>query len=227
MHNKSILLVAVVASSFISFSASAAVIAGWSMATAVPSGTVGSSYNYGAADSGDQTAGSMLSGFHTLATTVWSTPAGNGSQYSFSSNGWTAGSYYQVALSTTSYNDISISWDQTRSGTGPSSFELFASNDGGSVWTSITAYTVIQAGGSGTNTTSWNSTTGQSVFTNTASVGGASDTSTVLFQFRSLLTGASTGTNRIDNIVISGNLIPAPGAIALLGLAGLIGRRRR
>ncbi|MDA0803922.1 MAG: hypothetical protein O2819_09280 [Planctomycetota bacterium] len=176
---------------------------------------------------GDLTAGSMLSGFHTLATTVWSSPAGNGSQYSFSSNRWTAGSYYQVALSTTGYNDISISWDQTRSGTGPSSFELFASNDGGSNWTSITAYTVMQAGGSGTNTTSWNSTTGQSVFTNTASVGGASDTSTVLFQFRSLVTGASTGTNRIDNIVISGNLVPAPGALALLGVAGLLTGRRR
>ena len=44
---------------------------------------------------------------------------------------------------------------------------------------------------------------------------------------RTLVTTAAAGTNRVDNIVVSGNVAPAPGAIALLGLAGLIGRRRR
>jgi len=38
--------------------------------------------------------------------------------------------------------------------------------------------------------------------------------------------GAS-GTWRFDNVTVSGTLIPAPGAIALLGLAGLSGKRRR
>ena len=36
---------------------------------------------------------------------------------------------------------------------------------------------------------------------------------------------SSTGNNRLDNIQF--NAIPAPGAIALLGLAGLAARRRR
>jgi MYXO-CTERM domain-containing protein len=40
-------------------------------------------------------------------------------------------------------------------------------------------------------------------------------------------TSTTTGTNRIDNIVVSGTAIPAPGALALLGVAGLIGARRR
>jgi MYXO-CTERM domain-containing protein len=35
------------------------------------------------------------------------------------------------------------------------------------------------------------------------------------------------GTNRIDNILVTGNAIPAPGAVALLGVAGLVGARRR
>ena len=37
---------------------------------------------------------------------------------------------------------------------------------------------------------------------------------------------AAGGTGRVDNIVISA-VVPAPGAIALLGLAGLVGGRRR
>lgn len=41
--------------------------------------------------------------------------------------------------------------------------------------------------------------------------------------------GASsdTGNNRIDNVTISGNAIPAPGTFALLGLGGLAATRRR
>jgi len=42
-----------------------------------------------------------------------------------------------------------------------------------------------------------------------------------------LSTVAAGGTNRIDNIIVSGDVVPAPGAIALLGLAGLVARRRR
>ena len=43
------------------------------------------------------------------------------------------------------------------------------------------------------------------------------------------LTGAtgSTGNNRFDNFIFSADVIPAPGAIALLGVAGLVGVRRR
>jgi MYXO-CTERM domain-containing protein len=37
----------------------------------------------------------------------------------------------------------------------------------------------------------------------------------------------STGSIRFDNISVSGSAIPAPGAIALLGLAGVLSRRKR
>ena len=37
----------------------------------------------------------------------------------------------------------------------------------------------------------------------------------------------STGTIRFDNFSISGSSIPAPGALALLAIAGFVGRRRR
>jgi MYXO-CTERM domain-containing protein len=35
------------------------------------------------------------------------------------------------------------------------------------------------------------------------------------------------GTCRIDNILVNGTALPAPGAAALVGLAGLVARRRR
>lgn len=38
---------------------------------------------------------------------------------------------------------------------------------------------------------------------------------------------SDTGNNRIDNVTISGNAIPTPGALALLGMGGLVGARRR
>ena len=230
VQNKSILLLAVAATSLISMSASAAVIASWSMATAVPSATTGTSYDYGSADSGDLASGTMLSSVHAVAATTYSTPSGNGSTYSLSSNNWSVGDYYQVSVSTIGYSGVSISWDQTRSGTGPASFELVSSTDGGASWsTLIASYSVVRAGGSGTKTTSWNTNTNQpGVFTTTSAAAGASDSASVLFRIRSLVVATSTGgSNRIDNVIVSGSMVPAPGAIALLGLAGLIGRRRR
>ena len=227
MQNKSTLLLAVAATSLISMSASAAVIASWSMPTAVPAATTGTSYNYGAANSGELTSGTMLSSAHAVAATTYSSPTGNGSTYSLSSNNWTIGDYYQVSVSTIGYSGVSISWDQTRSSTGPATFDAEMSVDGGANWTTILAgYSVVQAGGAGTNTTSWNSTTSQAAFTLTAVAGAAADEqANVLFRLRSTVTTTAAGTNRIDNFIVS--TVPAPGAIALLGLAGLIGRRRR
>ena len=228
VQNKSTLLLAVAATSLISMSASAAVIASWSMATAVPAAVTGTSYNYGVADSGDLASGTMLSSGHAAAATTYSTPAGNGSTYSFSANNWAIGDYYQVSVSTIGYSGVSISWDQTRSSTGPATFDAVMSVDGGTNWTTIlTGYSVVQAGLTGTGTLSW-TTTGavQTAFTVTAVAGAAADgQANVLFRLRSTVPTAAAGTNRIDNFIVS--TVPAPGAIALLGLAGLIGRRRR
>ena len=46
---------------------------------------------------------------------------------------------------------------------------------------------------------------------------------------RVTFTGASssTGNNRMDNFQFNADAIPAPGAVALIGLAGLVSRRRR
>ena len=217
--------------SLLASAASGAVIAGWSMPTAIAAATTGTNYTYGAADLGALTSGTSLSGYHALSATTWSSPGGNGSTYSLSSNNWSSGDYYQVSMATTGYSDISVSWDQTRSGTGPSAFSLSMSTDGGANFTTLLAsYTVVQAGLAGTGTTTWNTTTNQTGFTTTSIIGiSAANKGNILLRFNSLSTTASAGTGRVDNISVTGAVVPVPtpGAVALIGLAGLVARRRR
>jgi hypothetical protein len=100
--------------------------------------------------------------------------------------------------------------------------------DGGATFTTLLeTYAVLQSGGGGSPGT-WSSTSARNLLYNTvASATLAGDRELVIFRFVSLVAGASTGSNRIDNVFIEGTVIPAPGALALLGLAGLASRRRR
>ena len=230
MNNRSLVAASLVTAGAVSMSASAALVAGWSMPTAVAAATTGTNYTYGAADLGEATAGTSLSGFHAVAATTWSSPAGNGSTYSLSSNNWSIGDYYQISLSTTGYADpITISFDHTRSSTGPATFSVLMSVDGGTNFSTVLAsYTVVQAGLAGSGTTTWNSATNQAGFATTflcpsAAAGQAS----LIFRIQSTVTTAAAGTNRVDNINVYSGAVPTPGAIALLGVAGLVGRRRR
>ena len=224
-------LVAVVAATAVATSASAAVVAGWTITTAFPTGVgnvpTGVTYTVGAANEGLQTTGSELRSVHSLAAATYTSPAGNGSQYAFSSNNWSTGDFYEARLSTLGYSDISISWDQTRSSTGPATFELVMSTDGGANFTTLLAsYTVLQSGGGGAPGT-WSSTTYNPIYSLNQAAAAADNQANVIFRFRSLATTAAAGSSRIDNVFINGTAVPAPGAIALLGVAGLAGLRRR
>lgn len=224
-------LVAVVAATAVATSASATLVAGWTITTAFPTGAgnvpTGVTYSVGAANDGLQTAGSVLRSVHSLAAATYTSPAGNGSQYAFSSNNWSTGDYYEARLSTLGYSDISISWDQCRSSTGPATFELVMSTDGGTNFTTLLAsYAVLQSGGGGAPGT-WSSTVYNPIYSLNQAAAAADNQADVIFRFRSLVTTASSGSNRIDNVMIYSGPIPAPGAIALLGVAGLAGLRRR
>lgn len=211
--------------------ASAELVAGWSITTAFPTGTgmvpTGVTYGVGAADQGVQTAGSSLISVHALAAATYTSPSGNGSQYAFSSNNWSTGDYYQAIVDTTGYTGVTLSWDQARSSTGPASFELVYSLDGGANFTvALASYAVLQSGGGGAPGT-WSTATYNALYTSTFDFAGAIDNqSQVIVRFRSLVTAASTGSNRIDNVLFN-STVPTPGAVALLGLAGVAARRRR
>lgn len=218
--------------------ASADVVVGWSMPTAFPTGTgnvpTGTSYlppgpnGAGVADQGANTGGSLLKSVHALAAATYTSPAGNGTQYSFSSNNWSPGDYYEISFSATGFSGLSLSWDQARSSTGPAAFKVMMSVGGGS-FSQLQTYTVLQSGGGGAPGT-WSTSTYNSLYTTTiGSLAGTDGASSVLIRFvnNEAAVSSSSGSNRIDSIVVSGTAVPAPGAAALLGLAGLVARRRR
>jgi hypothetical protein len=171
---------------------------------------------------------SVANGVHASAGTDWSSPAGNGSAESFSANDWSVGDYWQFTTSTTGFLGISISWHQTRSGTGPATFDLQWSTDG-TTWTNLLDdYTVLE--NSAANGGTWNATTliPNYIFAPVAGPAALDNQAAIFFRLAcDAAPGGAAGTNRVDNVIIAA-AIPAPGALALLGVAGLVsGRRRR
>jgi PEP-CTERM motif len=67
-------------------------------------------------------------GVHAAATTM-TTPVGNGSTQSYSTNVWSVGDYYQFQTSTTGATNIGFQVEQTGSGTGPRDFKIQYSTD--------------------------------------------------------------------------------------------------
>jgi hypothetical protein len=209
-------------------SASADVIASWDFEDATKGSNYASSGVYGIADLGVLTAGSSASANTSGGTVgVYSTPVGNGSARSISSNGWDTGEYFEIRVATTGYNNISFGWDQARSGTGPADFTLRMSTDGGSTFTNLLSNYTVAVNGS--PNTAWTSGTYQGLY-NFAPVGAgfaAVNNSLVIFRLVSNVTTSSAGTNRIDNVTVYGEVIPTPGSLALVGLGGLVATRRR
>lgn len=123
------------------------------------------------------------------------------------------GSWIQLNLTSSGYQDLVLSFAARGTGTGFSANQVSYSFDG----LDFTDFGDSFDPRDGSN---WN------IFT--FDFGGLLDDQEDLF-IRITLDGATgpTGNNRFDNLQISGALIPAPGAIALLGIAGLVGTRRR
>jgi len=160
--------------------------------------------------------------------TSYTSPAGNGSSYSLSSNVWKAGDYYEAVFSTTGFTNLNFSFDLTRSSTGPASWEVVMSLDGGATFASLIPSLDLTA-------VSWSSSTYNPASTYSVGLGrSAIDAGSVMVRVRALVDAVSSsgafaagGTARIDNVMVYGDVIPAPGAVALLGIAGLAARRRR
>jgi MYXO-CTERM domain-containing protein len=122
-------------------------------------------------------------------------------------------------FSMTGLSGLSISYATQRTGTGFTSQVLEYSSNG-STWFSIGSNTSIQSSFSATSTPPGVATT----FSGITGLDGAATA-----YVRITLSGAtaSSGNNRFDNFVFSANAVPAPGAAALIGLAGLVTSRRR
>jgi hypothetical protein len=214
--------------------AQAATIAKWTFETSLPSVTDSSTIDSISAEVGTGTA----SGFHASSATDWSSPVGNNSAESFSVNTWAQNDYFEFTASTVGFSNITFSFDQTRSGTGPSAFKVAYSTNG----TSFTdlpsgSYTVVNAltFSDSTTGTSWSSTklaTNTSYSFSLSAISVVNNASNVYVRLIQTATGVNTnGTSRVDNVEIAGTAIPEPstfaailGGVALLGVAA---RRRR
>jgi hypothetical protein len=188
-----------------------------------------------------ETGSGSASGSHANAATSWSSPSGNGSAHSFSSDHWTVGDYWQFSVSTVGFENISLGWDQTSSGSGPADFGLFYSIDGGTTFSQYGAnYTVLGYNVSPNPT--WGSTAHSqySLSYDLSSILGLNnDASTVYFRLIDESTASASGgtvgtsgADRIDNFIVSGTDISnvpdsPPGFVGVFCLLGLLAVSRR
>ncbi len=114
-------------------------------------------------------------------------------------------------------SNLSVSYAVQRTASGFTTQQWDYSTDG-TTWSSAATITGIQASFSGGGT---------NVVTSLGVASGLNNAANAYM--RVTFTGAtsSTGNNRMDNFQFNADAIPAPGAVALIGLAGLVARRRR
>lgn len=137
--------------------------------------------------------------------------AGNGQNSGVTNNG----KYVEFRLNGSLFaDDIVLTYASQRSGTGFTSQTWQYSIDGGTTFVNFATVSGLPS-----------SFALQTVNFAAADLGGYAD-----LRFRVVVDGATNqgGNNRLDNIQFNASAIPTPGALALLGLGGLVaGRRRR
>jgi hypothetical protein len=203
--------------------ASASTIAGWTFETSQPAA---SSASIGPVS--PEVGAGLATGSHISTATVWSSPAGNGSAHSFSSNTWATGDYLQFQVSTTGMQHILVSWDQTSSNTGPRDFQFEYSTNGVSFTNVGSAYSVLA---NAAPNPVWNSATSSALYTMSLDLSAISGLNNAASAYFRLVmadtvsanggTVATAGTDRVDNFSVVGSAVPEP-QTAILGLIGFI-----
>lgn len=137
----------------------------------------------------------------------------------------------QFSASTAGYDGIVLQWNERHSNTSANTVAVFATADG-TTWNEVQVFTFTPAPSGTGDTWYQRSVTLGAEYANAANFGFrvlaayAPGTSGYLAS-RSTSTYGTSSTLRFDDVTINGTLVPAPGALALLGVAGLIGARRR
>jgi hypothetical protein len=196
----------------------AVIVAGWTFETSPPA-DLSNSAAIGplSADVGTGSA----SGSHISAATDWTTPAGNGSVNSLSSNEWAVGDYYQFTTSTVGFSAVTLTFDQTSSNTGPRDWSVLFSTDG-TTYSNVLDYSVLA---NASPNPVWNTTTSSSLYTTTLSLPAAANNDSSIFIRLAQRTTVSAnggtvatgGTSRVDNVTIAA--VPEASSFLFGGLA--------
>lgn len=193
-------------------------LANWGFETVLPSGPSGTGTDNGPylPDSGILLATASATGHHASSATTWSSPAGASSANSFSANNWTVNDYFQFSLSTIGYQNVNVVFAQLGSSTGPANYRFQYSTDG----TSFTNF--------GSTITLTSNSTYKSTSFDLSIVPGINNQANVYFRVVDISTTsigngtvASGGTGRIDNFIVTADLIPEPSTYASLLFGGL------
>jgi MYXO-CTERM domain-containing protein len=137
----------------------------------------------------------------------------------------------QFTGSTAGYDSITLTWNERHSNTSANTVAVFASTDGTN-WTEVQVFTFTPAATGTGDTWFQRSVSLSAAYANAANFGfrvlaAFNPGSSGYLASRSTSTYGTSSTLRFDDVTISGNVVPSPGAAALVGLAGLIARRRR
>lgn len=121
------------------------------------------------------------------------------------------GSWAELNIQTAGFADLTLSFAARRSSTGFGTDRVEALIGGS--WTVVSTFNP--------STVAW--------ATHTVDLSAIDSLENGVAQLRLVFDGASSGsgTVRFDNLTVTGSAVPAPGALALLAGAGLVGRRRR
>lgn len=152
---------------------------------------------------------------------TYSSPAGNGSFHSFNSNRWSEGDGYEFTTSSEGFDNLWFEWHQTRSATGPTSFQLQI--DWGTGFEDLGDPYSVPA-------VSWTASSlgGASVFGPLTLPPMAANLPELTLRLTALEGGSSwAGTQRVDNVVLWGSPltnepVPEPGTLPLLALGSLM-----
>jgi len=204
-------------------SAHAAVVTQWTFESQTTAPSTGS----GSASLVGGTSATFATGFAGSGTFAWNT-----TNYAAQGTGdRTRGA--QFLASTAGYENITLTWNERHSNTSANTVAVQVTTDGTN-WTEVQVFTFTPAA-TGTGDTWYQ----RSVSLSAAVADSAGFGFRVLAAFdptagqylasRSTSSYGTASTIRFDDVTISGDaiVVPAPGAVALLGVAGLVGSRRR
>jgi hypothetical protein len=135
-------------------------------------------------------------------------------------NGDSNGKSYFLAFDNTNFSDTILSFADRYTSTGPTDVAFSYSTDG-------VNYTAIPA--AAYNTTGFRDSTYRTRTIDLSAVDALDGvaTASIKITYTGFSATSGTGSVRLDNILVSGSSVPAPGAAMVLGLGGLLAARRR